>query len=155
MPVKNCGSTSLTFKQRPFSKFATCSHHAICCSCLGLCAYWISQHRETKRLIFAQWSQKQLVLYPEWIFTTFQWRTNDFVFSVFQYAPIAYAAHADTCANTIILGPLAWTWPVTVESEDHQEEEHHFSLFWLLAGWWTSSRILEISQRPSNKITRR
>ena len=50
-------------------------------------------------------------------------------FSVFQYAPIAYAAHADTCANTIILGPLAWTWPVTVESEDHQEEEHHFSLF--------------------------
>ncbi len=59
-------------------------------------------------------------------------------FPVFQYAPIAYAAHADTCANTIILGPLAWTWPVTVESEDHQEEEHHFFTF------LTTGRLMNI-----------
>ena len=133
MPVKNCGSTSLTFKQRPFSKFATCSHHAICCSCLGLCAYWISQHRETKRLIFAQWSQKQLVLYPEWIFTTFQWRTNDFVFFG---VPICTYCIRGTCWHVrkhhhpwtprMDMACHSWKW----RSSRRRTSFFHFSDYW-------------------------
>ena len=54
-------------------------------------------------------------------------------FSVFQYAPLAYAAHAGTCANTIIHEPLAWTWPVNSwkwRSSKRRTSFFHFSDYW-------------------------